>query len=60
MPNKKVYFCSISNKFSHKVGTFKTFLGKIEKKIFFVKKSAKTPKMNNVTMKKYLTNTVKY
>ena len=43
------------------VGTFKTFLGKIEKEIFFVRKSAEiSPKMNNFTMKKYLTNTVKY
>ena len=43
------------------VGTFKTFLGKIEKKIFFVRKSAEiSPKMNNFTMKKYLTNTVEY
>ena len=42
-------------------GTFKTFLGKIEKKIYFVGKSAEiSPKMNNFTMKKYSTNTVEY
>ena len=43
------------------VGTFKTFLGKIEKEIFLVRKSAEiSPKMNNFTMKKYSTNTVEY
>ena len=43
------------------VGTFKTLLWKIEKKNYFVGKSAEiSPKMNNFTMKKYLTNTVEY
>ena len=57
MPNKKVYFQQI---FYIAVGTFKTLLGKIEKKFFFVRKSVETPKMNNFTMKKYSMNTVEY
>ena len=46
----------------HKViGTFKTFLEKLKKNNFFFRKSAEIyPKMDNFTMKKYLTNTVEY